>query len=587
MLRRLRLVRYKGFEDFTLNLKGSTVLVGPNNAGKTTIINALLLCAHLIRHAGLRKPDIAIRDESRHRDGVGYSLTFPQQYIRENVRHEFRELGARIELLFQNGAALYAIWPVEEAAFFYLEHAEGLQPRTIRMVKEYFHTLGVVPTLAPVEHREYVLSESHVRENLATRLVSRHFRNQLHWQQQRDPEAYANLLRYIVDRTPEIDYLQLLATWVDGQQELDLFYCEAATHTEKEIYWAGDGLQIWLQILFHLWRQEVPTLVLDEPDVFLHPDLQRRLVNVLEDIDSQIILATHAPEILSEASRDAVVIVDRMRRNSRRVADDRALSKLNDMLGSAFNLRLAKALRSRVVLFVEGDDMRILRNLAKTLGARRFYTEQGLTVVPMEGYSNRAASSSFGLLNTTFLGGAVDVIVVLDRDYRSDQTAHDHIAEIQSAGVRAHIWKRKELESYLLAPTAIARISGLPTEIIEPYMLEAMESLRSAVLARYLSERSKEERPSGRSDVTINQHYIEEFDLKWPDYNWRLTIVPPKDLLALVNQKIQTTGGRSVSMRNLSSRISRDEIPPEMSELIGDIEALLHAQGGTKDPRLL
>lgn len=38
---RLRLIRYKGFEEFTVQLRTQSLLVGPNNAGKSTIITAL------------------------------------------------------------------------------------------------------------------------------------------------------------------------------------------------------------------------------------------------------------------------------------------------------------------------------------------------------------------------------------------------------------------------------------------------------------------------------------------------------------------------------------------------------------------
>ena len=66
---------------------------------------------------------------------------------------------------------------------------------------------------------------------------------------------------------------------------LDLYYTEAGRRTEKELVWAGDGVQIWLQLLLHVFRlRERDVVVLDEPDVFLHPDLQRRLVWLLESL---------------------------------------------------------------------------------------------------------------------------------------------------------------------------------------------------------------------------------------------------------------------------------------------------------------
>ena len=45
MIDRVRLVRYKGFEEFDLRIGRQAVLVGPNNAGKITLIQSLRLAS--------------------------------------------------------------------------------------------------------------------------------------------------------------------------------------------------------------------------------------------------------------------------------------------------------------------------------------------------------------------------------------------------------------------------------------------------------------------------------------------------------------------------------------------------------------
>lgn len=53
---------------------------------------------------------------------------------------------------------------------------------------------------------------------------------------------------------------------------LDLFYSEQGSRTEKEVFWAGDGIQVWLQLLFHIGRLgSSDVLVIDEPDVSCIP----------------------------------------------------------------------------------------------------------------------------------------------------------------------------------------------------------------------------------------------------------------------------------------------------------------------------
>jgi energy-coupling factor transporter ATP-binding protein EcfA2 len=55
------------------------------------------------------------------------------------------------------------------------------------------------------------------------------------------------------------------------------------------------------------------TLILDEPDVYLHADLQRRLIRCLNVGRSQVIVATLSVEIISEVVPDQILVVDKRR----------------------------------------------------------------------------------------------------------------------------------------------------------------------------------------------------------------------------------------------------------------------------------
>ncbi|MDX1874015.1 AAA family ATPase [Mycolicibacterium sp. 120266] len=436
LISKMRMVNFKGFENFTLNLGGRTsILVGPNNAGKSTAIGALRLSAHLLSYSKMRKSDFTTLDTLRGRSVHAYRLSSaPAEFIAENIAHEFREVEARVEIQFKNRAALYIVWPIDDQPFYYLEHIAGAQPPSLQVTRRDYPSVGVVQTLTPVEHRETVLSEDHIKKSIGTRLASKHFRNQLYLTQANDPEGYSQYIEFALQHTPELTGIEVVRSKYNA--DLDLFFTEYKSRVEKEIYWAGDGLQIWLQLLFHIWRlRNCNSIILDEPDVYLHPDLQRRLVGILEDLSSQVILSTHAPEILAESSRDAVVLLDRTRRSSKKVSSAADLSALNNALGSGFNLRLAKALRSKTVLFVEGKDMKILSNLARTIGATNFHRENGLTVIPMGGSSKRRLAESFGWVNKTLLDSSVRVAVYLDRDYLDQDAVNKILKEFQQNSI--------------------------------------------------------------------------------------------------------------------------------------------------------
>ena len=580
MIERVRLLRYKGFEDFDLRLGRQAVLVGPNNAGKTTLVQSLRLAASLLRFARRRNPYEAFEDDvldKYPRNVLGYPIAHVgarelSWYKDENLRHEFRNDATGLVVGFKSKACLRVVWPTSGAAFFYIDKLPGLTVKSAAEVRSCVPTIGVVPTLLPVEEREEVLEAHYVWESVGTRRTSRHFRNQLYHTRDKSTESFESFINFAVGNTPEISNMSLRDIYASSKHELDFFVTETSTGKEKEVYWLGDGLQIWLQVLLHIWlNSDVETLILDEPDVFLHPDLQRRLISILDDVDKQVVLATHAPEIVGEANKDAVVWVDRTRRRSRRAGEPVVLQKLNAVLGSGFNLGLARALRSRVALFVEGEDMKVLRNLARAVGAENLRNERGLAVIRLGGFSNWHQVEPFAWLSRDLLGNAVKIYVLLDRDYREDATIDTLRDALKGSDVNVHVWHRKEIESYLLVPEAIARASGLEVGVVAQLMETAIQALRLDAQASFISRRQQDAK-RGTDYKTIALAALPEFEHAWADPRERIKLVPPKDALAAIAREAQALGARPVSDRSISAAIRGNEVEEEMSRVLLDIE---------------
>ena len=217
----------------------------------------------------------------------------------------------------------------------------------LNSIREVLPTVGVVPVLAPADHSEELLSEKHVRENLDGRLASRHFRNQLYLLKAEPAKALGTRLdefkAFAEPWITELELEDLNLRRGDGKTSFDLNYREPGSRIPKEIFWTGDGMQIWLQLLLHIFRlQDRDVVVLDEPDVFLHSDLQRRLVNLLENVEAQTITATHSAEVIGEAPGEAVIWVSRKRKRAVKAPSRDVLSDLSATLGTQFNLPLAK-----------------------------------------------------------------------------------------------------------------------------------------------------------------------------------------------------------------------------------------------------
>src|SRR3989442_538137 len=107
----LVLQNFKAFQRLNLPLEGQvSVLVGPNNAGKSTAISALRSAAAMTRIAFRKNPSTRPKDLGY--SVWGYPFTSAQQQLDdENLRWDFRQQEVRLELEFTSGLSLRAIWP--------------------------------------------------------------------------------------------------------------------------------------------------------------------------------------------------------------------------------------------------------------------------------------------------------------------------------------------------------------------------------------------------------------------------------------------------------------------------------------------
>ena len=569
MLRELRLKNFKAFKSFVVGFQGASYLVGPNSAGKSTILAALRLSEACLRYARSYRADVNARYPVPTR---GFEM------LHESVRHDFRNLETSLTLTWKSGTKLQAIWPLSddsgdvEGPYFYLQKSSSQYIKTPSGVKESFVPIGVIPALTPLESEERLLNDSYVRENVSARLSSRHFRNRL-----RLLDSDGQWDRFIDYAAPWLGGLSLRKPVVQygDNTSIDVFFTEPGSNVEKELVWAGDGIQVWLQILMQLYQfRDLPTLVLDEPEVFLHADLQRRVVRLLEGSDRQIILATHSSEILAEVSHESIVWVDKSKTRAVRGPKSEQLGALDSALGSAFNLAMARALRARAVLFVEGKDVKTLRIIAASLGRSSIISDTNLAVVPINGFSHWPSVESFGWLLRGLLDDSVKAMVLLDRDYRTDAQVALIQEKLSDAGITARTWRRKELESYLLSARVIAKISKAPVDRVSEIIDSSIQSFKGKVRARLLSEAHSLAQSSGTNLVTTAEKVLEQFETDWLDEQYRLMVCPPKEILSAVNSLLQSSGFKAASFDGIAKNLTIEDVPQEMVNLLDEIEGL-------------
>jgi hypothetical protein len=193
----------------------------------------------------------------------------------------------------------------------------------------------------------------------------------------------------------------------------------------------------------------------------------------------------------------------------------------------------------------------------------------------MQGFDRWEHVEPFHWLLRDFLSNSVRVFVVLDRDYRLDVEVEAVIARLEGAGVRPHVWLRKELESYLLEPSALARLSGLDVADVDDQLRRITAAIADDCRSQWLASYQRVYRPSGDSPATLLKRGFDELSPFLEDLTWRLRRFPPKQILAMFNETLQGRGLKALSAPRLATNLRRHEIADEIASLLDEVEAAL------------
>lgn len=572
---------YKALRQYSVALRNFNVLVGPNNSGKSTILGAFRILAEGIRKASSRNPEFisALAEPT-----WGYRVPLEDLPVStENVFSDYDESQAAIvDFRLSGGNRLQLIFP-ERGVCYLLCKTVGRPVRSTSDFKRIFRvSVGFVPVLGPVEHDEPLYQSEAARRALLTHRAARNFRN-IWYHYGEDFSEYRELIR---STWPGMDIEKPEVHANAGKPILRMFCPEE--RYPREIYWAGFGFQVWCQLLTFVVRSKnASLLIIDEPDIYLHSDLQRQLVSLLKATPSDVILATHSTEIISEAEPGDLLVVNKKTQSAKRIKDPAQLQSVFSALGSNLNPTLTQLAKSRRAVFVEGKDFQIFGAFARKLRKHAVATRSDFAVISVEGYNpQKVADLAKGMELT--LGGEVLKAVIFDRDYRSENEITSTKSELLRFSALVHIHQRKEIENYLLVPEAMHR--GVLRQIeehnkrtddaivfgedVQEILVSISEPMKHMVSAQFLARRSAYEKSKTPSldPATITQRFLEEFESIWNDWDRRCIVLPGKEIVSAFNRHIQERYKISLTSMSIIEAMEPSEIASEIVALIEGLE---------------
>lgn len=577
MLTSLKIENFRGFELHEVPLRELSIIVGKNNAGKSTIVEALRLISIVVsRYKNLtyyQPPDWL--EISRGSIGVSPSLKNLEINF-DGLYHRYSEPPAIITATFENGYSVIAYLGGNNEIHSVIKTEKGkLIKSKEQAARAKLGDVLIMPQVAPLLRDEPVRNEDYVKSLVSSSLSPLHFRNQLYIMGQ-----HFDKFKELVELSwPGVKVVELASYFKDdGVRVLALqirnedFVGEAAS--------MGHGLQMWLQTIWFLARaNESSVIILDEPDVYMHADLQRRLIKLIRNKYNQIIVATHSIEIMSEVEAENILIVDRKKKQSRFAETIPVVQDTIDKIGGIHNIHLARLAYSSRLILVEGEDIYMLKKLHHKLFQDSLNTLDSLPNMDIGGWSGwpYAIGSSMVLKNA--LNQNIVTYCILDRDYHTEAQIQKRLMEAAGKKICLKIWGRKEIENYLIVPSLILRFieQKVPKRVQSPTLIEVEEnilrlanSLEDQLLDSLATELWQEDRAIGQAGANRRAREVIR-SAKLSKYGI-VNSVSGKELLSLISNWSQSEFGVSISLRGLIHEINVDEMDDEIVQLLTAIE---------------
>ncbi|MDO8525111.1 MAG: ATP-binding protein, partial [Candidatus Omnitrophota bacterium] len=500
---------FKKFQKAEINTDCDNVLlVGQNNGGKTTALQAVSLWGLLIQQWRLKKGkskakkrtgapisrneiyaapvresrmlwlDGDVQDKSSKKIKLRISLTGVDDKTKEQWEYGIDALYANQELIFCKPTHLDKKIPAEVDNIFHLPPLSGVQTLEKRI---------------DVGAQRRAIGEGRPGEIVRNLLLELYETKSDKWKR----------MNKIVT---ELFGLELLPIKYNPQADPDISVFYRSIDSKKtmtlEIASGGSGFLQFLLIAAFLYAHENAILLIDEPDSHMHVFLQKGMYDWLQQIAdenrSQLIVSTHSEVIVNNTSPEQIVCFFGREPQRFSVSDKRLLIRA---LREVSSLDIINA-QSQNIVFAEGNsDFKILKEWADILNHP---VKERLHIAFFRPYGTNDISAAMKYFTTLKSITRRDLKAICIRDRTSQTKALPN-------GFAAKYWERNEIENYLIYPEVLIRFISKQCE--GPLFAQALIAQAEEYLKRKLPldviEKPLENDISGKGSDFLDKFFTE------------------------------------------------------------------------------
>ena len=518
VIKRVVIKRFKRFEEQEFQLKPFNLLIGPNNHGKTTLLQALSawqLAYSTWRAArkvepgeiakNLRGVPIALPNfhsvpltDFKHLWTGKRTQWFDQRQYANFQKNKAREKHEGKKYQGKYAVEITVHWTSTNqdcassdhhfGMFFQYENEQSIlvkpSPDTVELPADTDAiVLTHIPPFSGLDAQEEYLADGAIRRRIGLSQPGSVVRNLL-WRVFKEGDRWSELKtkveRYFGVRLVDPDFNE------DIDPHITCQYVDLRGDSDEpfDLVNGGSGFHQLVTILAILYWNKGSHLLLDEPDAHLHAWAQTGVLDCLKDMTrqgrAQIILATHSLAMLDRCKPEEVYSL--MTPAPAWLVEDKEKFSVRSGLDNVETSVLTFLQELPFVLYVEGtSDVDILRLLARALGREEMLFDK-LPIHVLGGRDPKEAREHFQGVKS--FKPKTQGVCVLDPDLNREALLQS-VAHHQEAGLEYHVWTRRHVESYLLVPEAIARAVHPDNPLLEAGLPERLRSFLSAAPRGY------------------------------------------------------------------------------------------------------
>ena len=458
-LTKLQVRNFKRVVDVEIDLADVNIFVGANSSGKSSILQAVHLACCVMRQAD--------------RVDMGRTATVGVDELDYLPTNDYKTLGhganwgnkagtpsSEVILTFERPDATEAISTCQlrsarNAGISITGSVPADLAALLRTKRKFFS--AYIPGISGIPNKEDRRSKKVILRSCSYGDSNVILRNALLLLKESDE----NNITLIQDWIAKI--IGPITIRVDHDNDRDLYInCEVGLGgTRKPLELVGTGYLQLIQIFCYVLLFNPGILLIDEPDIHLHPDVQERLVAVLSEVAAargmKILMTTHSPFIVRGAPPSTKVC---WLNDGDVESDNRQIVEL--ALGWG-------AFGKKVLLVSEDSGTALLRKLISQWPD----VDRSVAFLPGSGYKSLPSPEQAKELSDA-LGGKFRLIVHRDRDSMTDAEVAALTVAYEAQGVDLWLPIHSDVEAYfcdsgfieVLVGCAAADATGFVSDVI-------------------------------------------------------------------------------------------------------------------------